>query len=38
MTIPELKDLAKSLNLEYDNAIKKGDLLSLIFDKMGGNL
>ncbi|MCX0353487.1 Rho termination factor N-terminal domain-containing protein [Clostridium perfringens] len=35
MTIPELKDMAKNLKLEFDSSIKKNDLIKLISDKIG---
>ncbi|ELC8344272.1 hypothetical protein JJB61_07400 [Clostridium perfringens] len=35
MNISELKDMAKNLKLEFDNSIKKNDLIKLISDKMG---
>lgn len=35
MNISELKDMAKNLKLEFDNSIKKSDLIKLISYKMG---
>ncbi|MGU8655200.1 Rho termination factor N-terminal domain-containing protein [Clostridium perfringens] len=35
MNISELKDMAKNLKLEFDNSIKKNDLIKLISSKIG---